>query len=282
MPELPEVETVLRGLTKATLNKLIWGGEVLLERSLASPVLSADFLAGITNTQIISWQRRGKYLLAMLERDRQAAGWLGIHLRMTGQLLWIDTDLPLAKHTRVRLFLGDRQELRFIDQRTFGKLWYVPPTQKPHKVITALASLGAEPLEPDFTPQYLQRQLQRTQRTIKTALLDQRLVAGIGNIYADESLFLSGIHPSLPASNLSLDQVTRLHSSIVKVLSTSIDQGGTTFSDFLSVEGVNGNYGGVAWVYGRAKEPCRVCGTPIDKLKLAGRSTHFCPHCQPQ
>ncbi len=281
MPELPEVETVRRGLTKVTLNKLIWGGEVLLERSLASPVLSADFLAGITNTQITNWQRRGKYLLAVLERDRQAAGWLGIHLRMTGQLLWVDTDLPLARHTRVRLFLGDRQELRFIDQRTFGKLWYVPPTQQPHKVITALASLGAEPLEPDFTPQYLHRQLQRTQRAIKTALLDQRLVAGIGNIYADESLFLSGIHPSLPASNLSLDQVNTLHSSIVKVLSASIGQGGTTFSDFLSVEGVNGNYGGVAWVYGRAKEPCRVCGTPIGKLKLAGRSTHFCPHCQP-
>jgi len=281
VPELPEVETVRRGLTKVTLNKLIWGGEVLLERSLASPVLSADFLAGITNTQITNWQRRGKYLLAVLERDRQAAGWLGIHLRMTGQLLWVDTDLPLARHTRVRLFLGDRQELRFIDQRTFGKLWYVPPTQQPHKVITALASLGAEPLEPDFTPQYLHRQLQRTQRAIKTALLDQRLVAGIGNIYADESLFLSGIHPSLPASNLSLDQVNTLHSSIVKVLSASIGQGGTTFSDFLSVEGVNGNYGGVAWVYGRAKEPCRVCGTPIGKLKLAGRSTHFCPHCQP-
>ncbi len=281
MPELPEVETVRRGLTKVTLNKLIWGGEVLLERSLASPVLSADFLAGITNTQITNWQRRGKYLLAVLERDHQAAGWLGIHLRMTGQLLWVDTDLPLARHTRVRLFLGDRQELRFIDQRTFGKLWYVPPTQQPHKVITALASLGAEPLEPDFTPQYLHRQLQRTQRAIKTALLDQRLVAGIGNIYADESLFLSGIHPSLPASNLSLDQVNTLHSSIVKVLSASIGQGGTTFSDFLSVEGVNGNYGGVAWVYGRAKEPCRVCGTPIGKLKLAGRSTHFCPHCQP-
>jgi formamidopyrimidine-DNA glycosylase len=281
VPELPEVETVRRGLTKVTLNKLIWGGEVLLERSLASPVLSADFLAGITNTQITNWQRRGKYLLAVLERDHQAAGWLGIHLRMTGQLLWVDTDLPLARHTRVRLFLGDRQELRFIDQRTFGKLWYVPPTQQPHKVITALASLGAEPLEPDFTPQYLHRQLQRTQRAIKTALLDQRLVAGIGNIYADESLFLSGIHPSLPASNLSLDQVNTLHSSIVKVLSASIGQGGTTFSDFLSVEGVNGNYGGVAWVYGRAKEPCRVCGTPIGKLKLAGRSTHFCPHCQP-
>ncbi|MBD2007143.1 MULTISPECIES: DNA-formamidopyrimidine glycosylase [Cyanophyceae] len=285
MPELPEVETVRRGLNKLTLNQEIGGGDVLLERTIAHPLSSVDFLAGVAGSVITQWHRRGKYLLAELS----PAGWLGVHLRMTGQLLWLPLQEPLQKHTRVRLFFtgdsaeGDRftsQELRFVDQRTFGKMWWVPPGTPPERVITGLQNLGPDPFSADFTVEYLALKLQNRRRPIKTALLDQSLVAGIGNIYADEALFLSKIQPTTLCTNLSLKQIARLLEAIIQVLQASIDAGGTTFSNFLNVQGINGNYGGVAWVYNRAGVPCRVCNTPIERIRLAGRSAHFCPQCQ--
>ena len=127
MPELPEVETVRRGLNNLTLGQPITGGEILLPRSIAHPANLEEFWQGITGVEIAQWQRRGKYLLAKLGSDKPA-GWLGVHLRMTGQLLWLERTAPLQKHTRVRLFLADSRELRFVDTRTFGKIWYVPPT----------------------------------------------------------------------------------------------------------------------------------------------------------
>lgn len=297
MPELPEVETVRRGLQQTTLERTILGGDVLLARTIAHPVSSTDFLVGLQGAAIAEWHRRGKYLLARLYKPsrssslqintQQAAGWLGVHLRMTGQLLWLDPQDPLHKHTRVRLFLsgsepegGDR-ELRFVDQRTFGQMWWVPPEQAPEQVMTGLQALGPEPFSADFSVDYFAQQLKNRRRPIKTALLDQSIVAGVGNIYADEALFLSGVHPETLCSNLSRDQISRLHDFVIQVLETSIDAGGTTFSNFLNVEGVNGNYGRAAWVYNRTREACRVCQTPIQRLKLAGRSAHFCPQCQP-
>lgn len=279
MPELPEVETVCRGLNKLTLGQGIRGGEVLLQRTLAYPVSQLAFWGEVTGAAIALWQRRGKYLLAKLDRHGENAGWLGVHLRMTGQLLWLYQDEPLQKHTRLRWFFDEGQELRFVDTRTFGKVWWVPPGEPIEKIITGLAKLGAEPLSPLFTPEYLAGKLQ-SRRPIKTALLDQGVVAGIGNIYADEALFKSGIRPDAIALQLNQAQIKALHQAIVEVLQTAIDKGGTTFSDFLSLLGVNGNYGGIAWVYRRTEEPCRVCGTGIERIKLAGRSTHFCPQCQ--
>ncbi|HIK45332.1 MAG TPA: DNA-formamidopyrimidine glycosylase [Leptolyngbyaceae cyanobacterium M65_K2018_010] len=282
MPELPEVETVRRGLNRVTLNRAIEGGEVLLARSVAFPNQLQDFWEGLAGARLDRWQRRGKYLLGELVRGADApAGYLGVHLRMTGQLLWLKPDTPLSPHCRVRLFFQGDQELRFVDQRTFGRLWWVPPGQPPATVITGLQALGPEPFDGDFSPAYLRQQLSRSQRPIKNALLDQALVAGIGNIYADEALFLSGIRPTTPASRLGGQRLTRLHGAILKVLTTSIESGGTTFSDYRDIYGVNGNYGGVAWVYDRAGRPCRVCQTPIRRLKLAGRSAHYCPRCQP-
>ena len=281
MPELPEVETVRRGLNQLTLAQTIQGGEVLLNRSLAYPESVQTFLTAIEGKQITVWERRGKYLLAKLsDAHSQSFGWLGVHLRMTGQLLWLDNSAPLQKHTRIRLFLGTQQELRFVDTRTFGKMWWVPPEQKKEAIITGLQKLGPEPFDSEFSPSYLQDKLKKTKRSIKTVLLDQRIVAGIGNIYADETLFKSGIAPDTIAQDLNLEQIKTLHGAIIEVLNTAIDKGGTTFSDFLNLLGVNGNYGGVAWVYGRGGEPCRVCGSVIDKIKLGGRSTHFCPQCQ--
>ncbi len=285
MPELPEVETVRQGLNQVTLNQTIQGGDVLLDRTIAHPFSSADFLAALTGTAIVQWHRRGKYLLAALETidqdSSQSAGWLGVHLRMTGQLLWMQQNEPLQKHCRVRLFFPNQRELRFVDQRTFGQMWWVPPDRLPESIMTGLAQLGPEPFSDEFSAAYLVEKLRDRQRPIKNALLDQALVAGIGNIYADEALFLSGIRPQTLSSKLTPQQIDRLYHAILKVLQDSIDARGTTFSDFRDVSGINGNYGGIAWVYDRKGEPCRECGRSIERIKMAGRSAHFCPVCQP-
>jgi formamidopyrimidine-DNA glycosylase len=285
VPELPEVETVRRGLNRLTLNQTIQGGEVLLDRTIACPIFVPEFLSGLTGTAIAQWHRRGKYLLAELVQtvdpeNPTSAGYLGAHLRMTGQLLWVNAAEPVQKHTRVRLFFQGDRELRFVDQRTFGQLWWVPPNYALEQIITGLQALGSEPFSTDFSVDYFYQQLHPRDRPIKNALLDQRIVAGLGNIYADEALFLSGIHPQMLCSSLTHNQVKLLHGTTLKVLQDSIDAKGTTFSTFRNVEGINGNYGGKAWVYGRDGEACRACGTVIERLKMAGRSAHFCPQCQ--
>ncbi|MBD2022459.1 DNA-formamidopyrimidine glycosylase [Leptolyngbya sp. FACHB-36] len=281
MPELPEVETVRRGLNHVTLHQTILGGQVLLNRTIAHPLSVPEFLVGLQETAIAQWHRRGKYLLAELFTPDSPAGWLGVHLRMTGQLLWLDQAEPLQKHARVRLFFAGNKELRFVDQRTFGQMWWVPPDQPPEHVITGLQQLGPEPFSDEFSVSYLEEQLRQRRRPIKNALLDQALVAGVGNIYADEALFLSGIHPQTLCTELERSQIERLRQTLLQVLQASIDARGTTISTFRDVEGVNGNYGGMAWVYARNGEHCRTCDTIIQRLKLAGRSAHFCPSCQP-
>lgn len=275
MPELPEVETVRRGLEVVTLNQEITGGDVLLSRTIAYPLSVGEFLCGVKGKAIAQWQRRGKYLLAQMSDS----SYLGVHLRMTGQLLWLHPDEPLHKHTRVRLFFGAR-ELRFVDQRTFGQMWWVPPDVEIASVITGLAKLGVDPFSSEFSAEYLAAKLQNSRRSIKAALLDQAIVAGIGNIYADEALFVAGIQPAIICTDLQFSQIEKLREAIFQVLEASIAVGGTTFSNFLNVQGINGNYGGVAWVYNRTGEPCRICGTLIERIRLAGRSSHFCPTCQ--
>jgi formamidopyrimidine-DNA glycosylase len=281
VPELPEVETVRRGLNRVTLGLFIRDGEVLLDRSISHPDSTAVFRAGLAGSRLKAWHRRGKYLLGeLIAADEGAAGWLGVHLRMTGQLLWVKAQDPVPTHCRVRLFFDGAQELRFVDQRTFGRLWWVPPGAAPEAVITGLQKLGPEPFDPAFSPSYLAQAFRQRQRPVKNALLDQALVAGIGNIYADEALFISGIRPKTLCAQIGPRRLKRLHAAVLQVLTTSIESGGTTFSDFRDVYGVNGNYGGVAWVYDRKGLPCRVCGSPIERLKLAGRSAHYCPTCQ--
>ena len=309
MPELPEVETICRGLNQATLDREIVGGDVLLNSTIARSISATDFLTQIKGKSIARWYRRGKYLLAELsqfpegEREKgkggefrdqtpissplpssfllpSKAGWLGVHLRMTGQLLWVNRSEPLQKHARVRLFFEGNQELRFVDQRTFGQMWYVPAETEVSSTVIGLKLLGPEPFSDEFTTEYLTRKLHRRARPIKTALLDQALIAGLGNIYADETLFLSGVMPTTLCADLTAEQIGRIHTAIIQVLQKAIDSGGTTFSNFLNVQGVNGNYGGVAWVYNRAGQPCRTCSATIERIKLAGRSTHFCPACQ--
>ncbi|QLE54970.1 DNA-formamidopyrimidine glycosylase [Nostoc sp. TCL26-01] len=295
MPELPEVETVRRGLNQLTVNRKITGGDVLLNRTIAHPFSVDEFIHGITGSTISTWHRRGKYLLAELARGQgdkgtilsplppsphPPGGWLGVHLRMTGQLLWLKPEETLHKHTRVRLFLAEQQELRFVDQRTFGQMWWVPPGVAIESVITGLGKLAVDPFSPEFTVEYLANKLHNRRRPIKTALLDQSVVAGLGNIYADEALFKSGVLPETVCTDVQPKQVDLLRTAIIQVLETSIQAGGTTFSNFLNVNGINGNYGGVAWVYNRAGENCKICGDIIQRIKLGGRSSHFCPQCQ--
>ena len=281
MPELPEVEVVRRALQHGVGRFLIHHVEVLLERTVAFPVGDgAGFAAALTGSRLTTWRRRGKYLLSQLSRQGQPVGQLGVHLRMTGRFRWLDRgQFPVCPHTRVR-FLGDQKELRFIDTRSFGRMWWVPPGRAASQVITGLQRLGPEPFTPAFDGPYLEKRLRGSGRPIKTALLDQSVVAGVGNIYADECLFLAGIPPHVPSGSLSQGQLHRLCERLVQVLARSVQQGGTSFRDFRDLQGVNGNYGQEAWVYGRPGAPCRCCGAPIQRRVLSGRSSHWCPHCQ--
>jgi formamidopyrimidine-DNA glycosylase len=280
MPELPEVETVRRGLQQFSIDRIISQVEVLRPSTIAHPDI-ADFIQGLTGAVIKQWQRRGKYLLAeCVNADRTPRGWLGVHLRMTGQLLWLAEHQELEKHTRVRFLMSPGQELRFIDQRTFGKMWWLSATEQPEIIISGLGKLGPEPFSPAFSLDYFFDRLHRSKRQIKAAILDQAVVAGVGNIYADESLFLSEILPMAVTTDLSKKQIKSLRLAIIKVLQDSIDAGGTTFSNYLNVQGTNGNYAGQAWVYNRQSEPCRTCGDAIVKVRVAGRGTHYCPTCQ--
>ena len=277
MPELPEVETVRRGLADRLNSFEIKEIEVCRARAIASPGGVDQFVAGLTGATVGAWSRRGKYLMAQLEPNR---GSWGVHLRMTGQFQWHAKPAPPCNHTRVRFWNQSNEELRFVDVRSFGEMWWVPEGDDLDTVMTGLKRLGPEPFSDAFTGAYLKQRLKGSTRPIKTALLDQSLVAGVGNIYADESLFAAGIPPLTASGKLSIEQLVRLRDELINVLNISIGVGGTTFSDFRDLEGVNGNYGGQSWVYRRSGQPCRRCGTPIYREKLSGRSTHWCPTCQ--
>ena len=269
-----------RGLERQLQQFTISHLEVLRARAVAWPPDPELFCSALRGCRVGQWQRRGKYLIAALEQDGEPAGHWGVHLRMTGQFLWLEQPRDPCPHTRVRLWNSSGQELRFVDVRSFGEMWWVPPGQAPETVMSGLRRLGPEPFSEAFSPAYLRQKLQGSNRAIKSALLDQALVAGVGNIYADESLFLSGIAPSTASGRLPLKRLTALHSALVEVLHTSIGAGGTTFSDFRDLTGTNGNYGNAAWVYRRGGDPCRRCGTPIRRDRIGGRSSHWCPSCQ--
>jgi formamidopyrimidine-DNA glycosylase len=287
MPELPEVETVRRGLDSTLAGVTLERVTVLRERAIAWPTPAEDFCRALAGTRIGPWRRRGKYLLTALSRpergelDGEDAGTWAVHLRMTGQFLWLSAPLPPpCRHTRVRFEARGGQELRFVDTRSFGQMWWIPADCPPEALIGGLRDIGPEPLGDAFSTAWLEQTLRRTRRPIKSALLDQRVVAGVGNIYADESLFAAGIAPHTPAGSLGAAALDRLRRSLVEVLRISIGQGGTTFRDFRDLSGRNGNYGGRAWVYRRTGEPCRRCGSPIRRDRLSGRSSHWCPSCQ--
>ena len=292
MPELPEVETVRRGLEQKLNNFIVKKVEVCRDSTVAFPTNKEEFIKGIENSLLYKWNRRGKYLIAELKKIENANiqinekitlkqnGFLVIHLRMTGYFKFIDNSTQPCKHTRIRVFDNQNNELRFIDIRSFGQMWWIKEGLSPYKIIKGLGSLGPEPFSKEFNTNYLKKVIAKRTKSIKAILLDQTIVAGIGNIYADESLYTAGISPFRKAKTIKKYELINLKESIVNVLKKSIGSGGTTFSDFRDLAGENGNFGLQTNVYRRTGKKCRKCGNLIERQKIAGRSTHWCPNCQ--
>ena len=285
MPELPEVETVKKGLEKKLKNFIISEIEIIRPSTIAFPANKDEFKKGLNNSLIDKWNRRGKYLIASLiknpnNKTLKSNGYLIIHLRMTGHFNWLKRNNSPCKHTRVRFFDSQGNELRFIDLRSFGQIWWIKEGLDPKKIIKGLGSLGPEPFSKDFNYEYLQKEFSKRTKSIKAVLLDQRIIAGIGNIYADESLFEAGISPFREAKTIKKRELIKLRISIMDVLEKSIGSGGTTFSDFRNIEGLNGNYSMQANVYKRTGEKCKRCSNLIQRKKITGRSTHWCSNCQ--
>lgn len=288
MPELPEVETVKRGLSKLIVRKKIrkftsdWAKSLL-----ASATELAEFGQGAIITAV---RRRAKVIIIDLSTDYS----LVVHLKMTGQLVYrgeenwgaghpndsLIGDLP-DRSTRVVIEFSDDSKLFFNDQRKFGWIKLLPTAEV--KELPFFQKVGPEPLTDDFTVKVLTERLARRRKSrIKAALLDQSTVAGLGNIYVDESLFLSRIHPEVLVGNLTPKQLDLLTANIKRVLQQSIDAGGSSSRNYVDADGKRGNYLDGAYVYGRAGLLCRVCDAPIEKSKVAGRGTHTCPVCQPK
>ncbi len=282
MPELPEVETVRKGLELYLNEFLIHRIEVITKRSISSEGGVDTFERAPIGLKVGSWSRRGKYLICCLKspQNGQTSGWIVVHLRMTGYFQWLEKEQPVCPHTRVRIWNKENSEIRFVDTRNFGQMWWVSPEYLPEEKINGLRRLGPEPFSNQFNSSYLKKTLENRKRSIKSILLDQSIVAGVGNIYADESLFAAGILPTKESRNLSNLEISNLCSCLIKVLKISIGEGGTSFKDFRDLQGINGKYGGQASVYKRAKKPCKKCGTTILKKKVCGRGTHWCPVCQ--
>ncbi len=282
MPELPEVETVRRGLASKLDNFYIDKVEVLSQRTVAGLYDPQFFKAKLIGSVFGEWTRRGKYLICNLKSktNNLCSGWLVVHLRMTGQFKFLKQELPICPYTRIRFWNKEKEELRYIDLRNFGQMWWVNPENHPTEKIKGLKTLGPEPFSKKFNSSYLKDSLKNRKRSIKSSLLDQSTVAGAGNIYADESLFQAGIIPTKESRKLNNDEIVRLCIALSDVLKKSIGKGGTTFKDFRDLEGINGNYGGQAWVYGRGNKACKKCGSIIIKSKICGRGTHWCPKCQ--
>ena len=291
MPELPEVETVRRGLEKKLKNFIIKKVEICRESTVAYPIDKKEFIEGLHNSLIYKWNRRGKYLIAELKKNERNNidaneislvnnGVLVVHLRMTGYFTFNNILTNPCKHTRIRLFDNNNNELRYIDVRSFGQMWWVRDGLLPNNIIKGLGTLGPEPFSENFNISYLKKIIVNKKRSIKSILLDQTIIAGIGNIYADESLFSAGISPFREAKTIKENELKKLKIAIVEVLKKSIGAGGTTFSDFRDLEGENGNFGLQTNVYRRTGKQCRRCKNLIERQKISGRSTHWCRKCQ--
>jgi len=272
MPELPEVETVVRGLRQHAVGRTITAVQVAWHKSVEKPDIDA-FVAGLVGRRITGADRRGKYILLYMDNGMT----MSIHLRMTGRLFILPDGSPIGPHTRLVWTLNDGYDIHFDDQRKFGRVALL----KPADLAVLHTRLGPEPLD-GLSPILLAERLHRRKIAIKSVLLDQGAVAGIGNIYADESLFYAGIHPQRPADSLSPDEIARLHDAIRHVLASAIKRHGTTLRDeqFKGLEGRMGDNQGYLAVFRCTGQPCPRCGTPIERIRLAGRSTHFCPRCQ--
>ena len=269
MPELPEVETIARGLHKRVEGdriESVWIGRK--PEPLKSP--AAEIARTLERARIENVQRVGKHIVLSLEspRDRAKHQWI-VHLGMTGRMLVASAELEIAPHTHLIARLASGRELRFVDPRRFGRL------EVRHD---GFAGPGTEPLNvslEDFSALFHGRKA-----PIKGALLNQKLLHGVGNIYADESLFRAGVRPRRRAGSLTKAELKKLHAGLQRVLKEAIAAGGSSVSDYVDADGEEGFFQLKHRVYGRGGLPCRVCKTPITKIVVAGRGTHYCPKCQ--
>jgi formamidopyrimidine-DNA glycosylase len=271
VPELPEVETIARGLAKRVAGDVI---ESVWLGSKPEPLKSsaADIEEALHSKKILNVRRSGKHIVFDLGKSGRSSGaesaqWI-VHLGMTGQLLVCAADSEVAKHTHAVLRLVSGRELRFIDPRRFGRLAvlenFTPPGSEPLTISAA-----------DFMALF------RARKTpIKSALLNQKLLSGVGNIYADEALYRAGVRPRRRAASLTTDEFRRLHRALRQVLSEAIRLGGSSISDYVDSDGREGFFQLKHRVYGREGQPCRRCATAIKRLVIAGRSSHYCPQCQ--
>jgi len=272
VPELPEVETVRARLEPALVGRRLEHVEILDSR-LTRPFDPAGVAAELEGERVVAIDRRGKYLLVRFESGRV----LVIHLRMTGNLLHGGGAVSADPHRRAVVRLDDGSDVIYRDVRRFGTWLLV----EPHELEPYLGDrVGREPLAPSFTTKRLTETLARRRTPVKAALLDQRRLAGIGNIYADEALWRAHIHPQRPAGELGPDELKALHRGIRSALKAGIERQGATLRDYRTPDGGFGTMQDEFKVYGRGGEPCDRCGTPIEKIRAAGRGTWYCPACQ--
>ena len=274
MPELPEVETVANGVNARVRGQRIvdvWTSGK--PQTFKSP--EEEIAEALTRATIERVRRVGKSIVFDLTRAKKPAPQFLVHLGMTGRLLVSQPDVPLPAHTHAVLTLADKREIRFVDPRRFGRLSVVPPGAKDGQ---GYAGPGKEPTTisaDEFAQLFRGRKL-----AIKAALLNQSILHGVGNIYADESLFRAGIRPRRAAGRLTREELKRLHTALQQVLAKAIQLGGSSVSDYVDADGARGFFQLEHKVYGRAGEKCTVCKTPLKKLTVGGRTTIYCPRCQ--
>jgi formamidopyrimidine-DNA glycosylase len=272
MPELPEVETIRRGLEERLAGRTITTLRIPPDLGKPVPVVKgmdeASFREGVIGARIDGVSRRGKYLVLQLDSGQM----LVIHLRMTGALLF--QEAPEDRFVRAVFSFDDGSEMRFSDVRKFGGLWLVEDLSQ------VTQALGPEPLGDGFSEELLALAVAGRKAPVKSIILDQRRIAGIGNIYADEACFAAKINPQRLGATLTSEEVVGLHAAIRDVLTAGLDHGGASFRDYRNTGGNVGSMQKHVKVFRRTGKPCYVCGATIERVKVGGRSTHFCPTCQ--
>lgn len=264
MPELPEVQTVVNDLSKIIVDKEISSIEEYYPNTLRIECEESNYCS-----QVLAVERRGKYILILLHNGFSII----VHLRMTGKLIYEENEQELLKHERARIVFTDESYLRFDDVRTFGTIDCLKQSNFPEY----FSKLGIEPLSPEFNYEYLKENSKNITSPIKSYLLDQSKIAGLGNIYVCEVLYRTGIHPLTKANNITPKRLKNLVSEIKVVLNQAIECNGTTISDYRRVDDKTGSFQNFLQVYGKEFCPKE---HPIDKIKIGGRSTYFCPICQ--
>jgi len=273
LPELPEVETIRRELARKIINKRIISCSILRKDVIEYPG-PASFRKSITGEEITAVIRRAKYLIIELTNQKR----LIFHFRLSGTVLLKKSGAAPERFTRVIIGLNGLQ-LFFNEPRVLGRI-YLQHRNKRYKTPKGLYTLGYEPISPEFDFNYLRSKIKGRKARIKSLLLDQRICAGVGNIYSDEALFHAGITPLRRADRLTTEEILKLIFSLKDVLNKAIDNFGTSVSDYHRINGKEGNFQKYLYVYSREGEPCRICGTEIALTKISNRSTRFCPKCQ--